>query len=119
MNAFNLLFGFLSLPRLIGVDLVADFNLVDLVSDILWGGVWGLLFLLPFLENMLTLKGVLIGFFSFCVQLLVTVSYIHHHPITINDPLLLIGYLLGLNVFWGVVASICWGSWRDLATQAK
>jgi hypothetical protein len=115
VNAFSLLFGFLNLPRVIGIDLAPDFNLVDLVSDILWGGVWGLAFLIPLLDGMVTIKGIFIGILSFCVQLLVTISYVHNHAISVHEPLALIAYLLGLNVFWGVIASVCWNSWKDLA----
>ena len=117
VNAINLTFGFLNLPHAIGVDFVADFNLVDLLSDIFWGGAWGLLFLVPLMNSMLTLKGVFIGILSFCFQLLATISYVHHHVINVHDPLALIAYLFGLNVFWGIISSVCWNSWKDLAGE--
>ncbi len=115
VNTFNLLFGFLNLPRLVGFDFMPDFNLIDLLSDLGWGGLWGLLFLVPFLDGMITLKGILIGALSFCVQMLVAISYIHHHPVGLMDPLPLIAYLFGLNAFWGIVSSLSWNSWKDFA----
>ncbi len=115
VNADQYLVGFLNLPKIIGLGIVPDFNMIDLLSDVMWGGVWGLLFAVPFLDNMLTLKGVLLGGFSFLLQLLTAVSYVHEHVITINDPVALIAYLFGLNVYWGVISSVCWNSWKDLA----
>ena len=117
VNALNLIFGFLNIPPMIGIDLSPDLNLIDLLSDLFWGSCWGLLFLMPVLSSLPIVKGLIIGIFSFLFQLFIAFSYLHLLPlgqtVTLYSPVLLLLYLLFLNLVWGVIAGYTWKAFKD------
>jgi hypothetical protein len=77
-----------------------------LYPRIVWGGIWGLLFLLPFLKSRFLLKGSLLSLFPTAVQLFVVFPYKAHKGIAglslgMWTPALVLVY----NWVWGVVAA--------------
>ncbi|MCB1112167.1 MAG: hypothetical protein KDK72_05865 [Chlamydiia bacterium] len=70
-NVLTILFGTLNIPDVIGVDMSPSFDLPALYSDLFWGGIYGLLFLIPFLNSFLFLKGIILSLVPTLVQVLV------------------------------------------------
>jgi len=69
---------------------------------IVWGGIWGFLFVLPVLGRAWWLKGIIIG-------LLATAALIFFFsPALQRAPAVQIGYIIVLNSIWGVAAGAWW-----------
>jgi hypothetical protein len=90
-----------------GVAIAPALKLSWLYSRIVWGGLWGLIFVLPFLNSKLIAKGAVISIFPTLVQFLVI------YPLKAGK-----GYFgmdLGMytpvfvvifNLIWGVVTAL-------------
>jgi hypothetical protein len=95
-----------------GVKLAPSFTPPWLYSRLIWGGVWGVLFLLPLAQNRPILQGLLISLGPTLVQLFVIFPYELNKGMMGLD----LGNLTPLFVFifnaiWGVAASLwLWAS---------
>ena len=69
------LFGALGITALLGVKLAPHFSEFWLYSRICWGGVWGVLFLLPFLKGGYVLRGVILSIAPTLVQLFIVFPF--------------------------------------------
>lgn len=73
----------------------------------MWGGLWGLVFVLPFLNNKLITKGAIISIFPTLVQLLVVFPLkagkgYFGMDLGMYTP----AFVVFFNLIWGVVAAI-------------
>ena len=68
-DVFVLIFGTLPVKDVIGVEFAPSLDLISLLMDLGFGGLWGLLFFLPFLNDYPIIKGALLGLFPFAFQL--------------------------------------------------
>jgi hypothetical protein len=69
---------------------------------LVWGGIWGFLFVLPVLMRAWWLKGIVIG-------LLATAALIFFFsPALQGAPAAQIGYIIVLNSIWGIAAGAWW-----------
>lgn len=100
-------FGEYGITKQFGVAIAPALKLAWLYPRIVWGGIWGLLFVLPFLNSKLITKGAIISLFPTLVQLLVI------FPIQANKGYF--GLELGMytpavvvffNLIWGIVAAL-------------
>lgn len=100
-------FGEYGITKQFGVAIAPALKLAWLYPRIVWGGIWGLLFVLPFLNSRLITKGTIISLFPTLVQLLVI------FPIQANKGYF--GLELGMytpafvvffNLIWGIVAGL-------------
>lgn len=100
-------FGEYGITKQFGVAIAPALKLAWLYPRIVWGGIWGLLFVLPFLNSRLITKGAIISLFPTLVQLLVI------FPIQANKGYF--GLELGMytpavvvffNLIWGIVAAL-------------
>lgn len=100
-------FGEYGITKHFGVAIAPALKLAWLYPRIVWGGIWGLLFVLPFLNSRLITKGAIISLFPTLVQLLVI------FPIQANKGYF--GLELGMytpafvvffNLIWGIVAGL-------------
>ncbi|MBI5592612.1 MAG: hypothetical protein HY881_19265 [Deltaproteobacteria bacterium] len=100
-------FGHQGITRSIGVAMSPALSPEWLYPRIVWGGLWGLLFILPMLNSRLFAKGSILSLFPTAVQLFIIFPYVAHKGIA--------GFKLGLytpvcvlffNWVWGMVTAL-------------
>ncbi|MDQ6968337.1 MAG: hypothetical protein Q9M14_06620 [Mariprofundaceae bacterium] len=101
------LFGYYSITSSLGVAIAPHLSPNWLYPRIVWGGLWGLLFILPMLQSRLLLKGAILSLFPTIVQLFVVFPLMAHKGVAGLDlglftPL----FVLFFNGVWGVVAAL-------------
>ncbi len=99
--------GDLGIPSSFGVSIAPSLTSNYLYPRIVWGGIWGLLFVLPMLQSKLLLKGTVLSLFPTAVQLFVVFPLIAGKGIAGVDlglytPLFVLLY----NWVWGVVTAL-------------
>ncbi|MBU0945217.1 MAG: hypothetical protein KJ804_09525 [Proteobacteria bacterium] len=90
-----------------GVAIAPSLTSSYLYPRIVWGGIWGLLFILPLLQTKLLVKGTVLSLFPTAVQFFVVFPLIAHKGIAGLDlglytPL----FVLFFNWVWGIVTAI-------------
>jgi hypothetical protein len=106
-------FGVLGISGILGAKLAPVFTAAWLYPRLVWGGIWGFLFLLPFLKDAPILRGAVYSLGPTLVQLFVVFPLKMHQgilgmglgPVT---PVLVIFF----NLVWGIVASV-WLSYME------
>ena len=99
-------FGTLGIAAALGVQIAPPLSPPWLYPRIVWGGIWGLAFLLPFLSGRLYLKGALLSLGPTLVQLLIVFPLKAKKGVLGLDlglltPLLVVVY----NLVWGYAAA--------------
>ena len=115
LNSFAVWFlGVKGVPSLLGVRIAPHWSPSWLYPRLVWGGIWGALFLLPVLRRSVLGRGVLFSLGSTLVQLL----YIF--PMVAGKGLLGFGlgdftplFVFFYNLVWGVTAA----AWLTLADE--
>ncbi|MEC7838669.1 MAG: hypothetical protein VX777_01365 [Chlamydiota bacterium] len=106
MNVVNLVFGIVNIPEFLGVDMAQDVNANSLYSDLFWGGIWGLLFLIPLLKDVPLVRGVLVSIVPSLAQLFIFLPLVKGVNFLEGEfRLMLPVYVFLLNSVWGIVAS--------------
>ncbi|PCI43208.1 MAG: hypothetical protein COB41_07715 [Proteobacteria bacterium] len=101
------LFGYYSITSSLGVSIAPTLSADWLYPRIVWGGLWGLLFILPMLQSRLLLKGAVLSLFPTAVQLFVVFPMMAHKGVAGLDLGLLTPLVvLFFNWVWGVVAAL-------------
>jgi hypothetical protein len=101
------IFGDLGITKTFHVTIAPALTPAWLYPRIVWGGIWGLLFLLPFMNSKPIRKGMLLSIFPTIVQLLVVFpikakkGYLGLELGTLT-PL----FVIFFNLVWGVITSI-------------
>jgi hypothetical protein len=100
-------FGAYGITNQFGVAIAPALKLAWLYPRIVWGGIWGLVFLLPFLNQKLITKGAIISLFPTLVQLLVVFPLKAHKgylglDLGMYTPL----FVVFFNLVWGIVAAV-------------
>ena len=107
------LMGDLGISSALGVKIAPQLSAPWLYPRIVWGGIWGLLFLIPLIKSRYLSRGVLFSIGPTIVQLFVI------FPMKANKGIM--GFDLGLltpllvfvfNAIWGLTAAI-WLRWVD------
>jgi hypothetical protein len=107
------IFGEIGISAAIGVKIAPQLTASWLYPRIVWGGIWGWLFLLPLMQKRLLSRGLLFSLGPTIVQLFIV------FPIKANKGFM--GLDLGIltpvlvlvfNAIWGVTASI-WLRWTN------
>ena len=101
------LFGHLGITSSLGVSIAPSISPNWLYPRIVWGGIWGLFFILPMLKSKLLLKGAILSLFPTAVQLFVVFPFKAHKGIAGLDlglftPL----FVLFFNWVWGFVTAL-------------
>ncbi len=101
------LFGYYHLTYLFGVKISPSLTLPWLYPRIVWGGIWGFVFLLPLRAGSAVRNGLLLSLGPTLVQLLVVFPYKAYKGFLGMDlgtltPL----FVLIFNAFWGVAAAL-------------
>lgn len=100
-------FGASGIARWAGVAIAPSLTPGWLYPRIVWGGIWGLLFVLPFLRSRFLLKGTLLSLLPTLVQLFVVFPYQAHKGVAglslgMWTPALVLFY----NWVWGVITAV-------------
>ena len=101
------LFGDLGITKSLGVSISPALKSSWIYPRIVWGGIWGLLFFLPFLNSKPVSKGTLISVFPTIVQLFIIYPYFTNKGIVgIKLGVLTPALVFVFNWVWGVVTSL-------------
>jgi hypothetical protein len=105
------LFGLSGITKALGVQIAPHFSPPWLYNRLVWGGLWGLIFLLPYRRFSYPLRGLLYSLGPTLVQLFVVFPFQAHKGVLG----LQLGYLppafvLFFNAVWGLAA----GWWLQL-----
>jgi hypothetical protein len=101
------LFGRFGISAALGVNIAPALSPGWLYPRVVWGGLWGLLFLLPALQGSVLGRGLLFSLGPSLVQLLVVFPYQAHKGVlglalgTLTPVL-----VLAFNAVWGVFAAL-------------
>jgi hypothetical protein len=100
-------FGNYGITKSLGVSIVPALSSSWLYPRIVWGGIWGLLFILPMLDSKLLRKGSLLSLFPTVVQLFVVFPFkagkgMAGLELGVLTPLL----VLFFNWVWGIATAI-------------
>lgn len=101
------LFGDMGITSSFGVSIAPSLTSGWLYPRLVWGGLWGLLFILPMLQSKPLLKGTLLSLFPTAIQLFVVFPLKTHKGIAglelgLYTPL----FVLFFNWVWGVVTAL-------------
>lgn len=100
-------FGLLGITTSLGVNIAPTLTPAWLYPRIVWGGVWGFLFLIPLLQHNHLLRGALFSLGPTIVQLFIVFPLKAHKGVMgldlgILTPL----FVLFFNAVWGIKAAI-------------
>jgi len=101
------LFGAIGLTAALGVKIAPGLTVPWLYPRIVWGGIWGILFLLPILRQSIFLRGILYSLGPTIVQLFII------FPIKANKGVMGLDlgfatpvFVIFFNAVWGVIAAL-------------
>ena len=100
-------FGYYGITKVLDVSIAPALSSNWLYPRIVWGGIWGLLFILPMLDSKLLRKGSILSLFPTAVQLFVIFPFKAHKGMAgpelgLYTPLL----VLFFNWVWGIATAI-------------
>lgn len=100
-------FGQQGIVQWLGVSIVPALTPAWLYPRIVWGGIWGLMFILPFFNARFLLKGSLLSLFPTVVQLFYLFPHVAGKGMAGMDlgmwtPLLVLFY----NWIWGIATAV-------------
>ncbi len=99
--------GDLGITQLFGVAIAPSLSPAWLYPRIVWGGIWGLLFMLPVINSRLLVKGLLLSLLPTAVQLFVVFPLQAHKGIGgLELGLLTPVFVVIFNGVWGVVTAL-------------
>ncbi|MGE5258096.1 MAG: hypothetical protein ACM3KE_15560 [Hyphomicrobiales bacterium] len=99
--------GDLGITRMAGVSLAPALGAQLLYPKMVWGGIWGLLFVLPFMKSRLIAKGLLLSIFPTLVQLFyIFPRHLHKGMLGIDLGALTPVFVVGFNMVWGFAAGL-------------
>jgi len=99
-------FGELGIAPWAGVSIAPSLTPGWLYPRIVWGGIWGLLFVLPLLKSRFLLKGTLLSLLPTAVQLFFIFPYQAHKGMAgLSLGMWTPAFVLVYNWVWGVVAA--------------
>lgn len=100
------LFGEFGITASFGVSIAPSLTANYLYPRIVWGGIWGVLFILPMLQSKLLLKGTVLSLIPTAVQLIVIFPQAHKGIAGLDLGLYTPLFVLFFNWVWGIVAAI-------------
>jgi len=101
------LFGAYGVTKSLGVRIAPDLSPIWLYPRLVWGGIWGLLFLLPVFRNSVLKRGLLLSLGPTIIQLFVVFPYkadqgVMGMGLGALTPLLVFVF----NAIWGITVAI-------------
>jgi hypothetical protein len=100
-------FGEMGITKTLEVSIAPSLSAAWLYPRIVWGGIWGLLFLLPLLQSKLLRKGSLLSLGPSVVQLFVVFPYKANKGMAgLELGLFTPVFVIFFNWIWGVVTAL-------------
>ena len=101
------LLGHFGITHSMDISIAPKLTPMWLYPRVVWGGIWGLTFVLPMLDSKLLLKGSVLSIFPTLVQLFIVFPYQAHKGIAGLDLGLLTPLLvIFLNWVWGIITAL-------------
>jgi hypothetical protein len=101
------LFGDLGINKMLGVSLAPSLTLQWLYARIVWGGIWGMTFILPFMKSRPISKGIILSLLPTIVQLFVIFpKYTPQGTLGLGLGTLTPVLVVFFNAIWGFVAGL-------------
>ncbi len=107
------LFGAAGITLAFGVKIAPQLSVPWLYPRIIWGGIWGVLFLLPIMQKRLISRGLIFSLAPALVQLLIV------FPLKTSAGVMGLGkglltplFVVIFNAIWGLTAAM-WLKWAD------
>lgn len=106
VDSFNIwALGALGITDLLGVGMRPEFTPPWLYPRLVWGGIFGLLFATPFLEDRPVSRGILFSLAPSAVMLVVVLPNMGKGFLGLGFGNLTPVLVVGLNFIWGIVAA--------------
>jgi hypothetical protein len=100
-------FGQLGITSALGVAIAPSLSPAWLYPRIVWGGIWGLLFILPMLQSRLLLKGTILSLLPTAIMLFVVFPYKASKGIAgIELGLFTPMFVIFFNWVWGITTAL-------------
>jgi hypothetical protein len=100
-------FGQLGITSAFGVSIAPSLSPAWLYPRIVWGGLWGFLFIFPMLQSRLLLKGTILSLFPTAVMLFIIFPYVANKGIAgIELGLMTPVFVIFFNWVWGIITAI-------------
>ncbi len=107
------IFGEIGLTSALGVKIAPQLSAAWLYPRIIWGGIWGLVFLLPLLQNRFFYRGLFFSLGPTIVQLFIVFPMKAGKGVMgIDLGLLTPLFVIVFNAIWGLSAAI-WLKWTN------
>ena len=100
------LFGAIGITALFGVAIAPELTSAWLYPRIVWGGIWGSLFLLPFSQRNYLIRGVLYSLFPTLVQLFIVFPQADKGIMGVELGRLTPVFVLFFNAIWGITTGL-------------
>ena len=105
------IFGVLGISSALGVKIAPQLSASWLYPRLVWGGIWGVLFLLPLMQRRYLYRGLIFSLGPTIVQLFIVFPMKAHKGVMGFDLGLLTPLLVfGFNAIWGLTAAV-WLRW--------
>lgn len=99
--------GKLNLFALLHCSLTGEFTKLQFYQRLVWGGIFGLCFLLPILPNSIFKRGLLLGLLPAAFALLVVFPFwIHKGWLGVDFGHTTFLFVILLNIIWGVATAV-------------
>jgi len=106
VDSFNIwALGKLGITGLLGIGLRPAFTMNWLYPRLVWGGIWGLLFMLPFMKSRSNQRGIILSLAPTVYVLLVVFPSMGKGMFGLGFGVLTPVLVLLLNFIWGIVAA--------------
>jgi len=100
-------FGYWGITSFLGVSIAPSLTPAWLYPRLVWGGIWGLFFILPIYKSKLLLKGSILSLFPTAVQLFIVFPLKANKGIAgIDLGLYTPVFVLFFNWVWGFIAAL-------------
>ena len=100
------LFGKYGITKMLGVSLAPGLSPEWLYPRIVWGGIWGLAFILPFMKSRLINKGLVLSLLPTLYMLFVVFPHSHQGMFGLGLGTLTPVFVVFFNMVWGFVAGL-------------
>ena len=109
MNSIAIwLFGALGITAFFGVKLAPAFTQAWVYPKIVWGGIWGVMFLLPFLKKSYFLRGIIYSIAPTLVQLFIVFPVQAKKGVMgLELGMLIPLFVIIFNAIWGISTVLC------------
>jgi len=100
------LFGKYGITKMLGVSLAPGLSPEWLYPRIVWGGIWGLTFILPFMRSRLINKGLILSLLPTLYMLFMVFPHSHQGVLGLGLGTLTPVFVIFFNMIWGAFTGL-------------